>query len=389
MPFHRLSIFTFPTLHLLFPILSGVFAGSVAVSAFYNLYFFRRLIAYGNSMFKKAQTPRSGWPGVSVVVCAHNELANLKKLVPALLQQDYPHFEVIVVDDRSDDGGHAFLVSQSLAHPQLRLVRVNETPGHAAAKKHALTLGIRAASHGIILLTDADCLPASSHWIAGMATRLDAQKQLVLGYSPYRFRGGLLNFLIRHETFYTAIQYMSFAVAGLPYMGVGRNLCYRKSLFVENGGFDSHSDTVGGDDDLFVGEVATRHNTAICLEKPTFMVSEPKETWRAWLRQKRRHLAAGKKYRPRHQYLLGVLSFSQILFWLAGAILLANLAFVPWVVAGFLVRMSLQTFILRKISGRFNHRARWFDWCAFDLLYTLYYVPVGAWALFTKRIPWK
>ncbi len=366
-----------------------VFAGSVIVSLFYQLLFFSRLAFYKDKFIHSSQTPDDSWPGVSVVVCAWNELENLKKLIPALLDQNYPCFEIIIVDDRSDDECYDYLLFESFKYPQLHLVRINETPDHIASKKYALTLGIKAAQYEMLLLTDADCMPESTDWITRMTAALRDQKQVVLGFSPYQYQKGFLNFLIRHETFYTAVQYMSFAVTGIPYMGVGRNLSYCKSLFIQNKGFHSHLRVTGGDDDLFVGEVANKHNTSICIDPDSFVTSEPKQTFRAWMRQKRRHLGAGKKYKLRYKMLLGLLSVSQIIFWVSSILLLTFQAFIPFVVGGFFLRIGIQTWLLSRISQRLDESIRWYTLPVFDFFYTFYYMFVGTWALFTKRASWS
>ncbi len=382
------EFFSFTHPSLLVTGLFYVFVGSVVSCLFYQLFFFRRLAFYENSISSTPETPTADWPGVSVVVCAWNELENLKKLIPALLSQNYPRFEIILVDDRSDDECYDFLLFESLKYPKLHLVRINETPREMAAKKYALTLGIKAARYEILLLTDADCLPTSDDWITHMTASIRNKKQVVLGFSPYQYQEGFLNFLIRHETFYTAVQYMSFAVTGIPYMGVGRNLSYCKSLFIQNKGFHSHLRVVGGDDDLFVGEVATSDNTVVCLAPQSFMVSEPKQTFRTWFRQKRRHLSVGKKYKLRNKYLLAILSVSQLTFWTSGILLVAVQSFIPFVVAGWLVRMGLQTWLLYRISRRLDESIQWYTIPVFDFLYTFYYMFIGTWALFTKRASW-
>ncbi len=366
-----------------------VFLASVATSLFYHLFFFHRLAStIQKGDFAEVPMPIEA-PGVSVVICAWNELDNLKKLIPVLLNQDYPIFEIIIVDDRSDDECYDFLLYESFKHSNLKHIRINDTPDHIASKKYALTLGIKAAIYDVILLTDADCMPESKSWIRLMASRVQDPTQIILGFSPYRFRKGFLNFLIRHETFYTAVQYMSFAIAGIPYMGVGRNLVYRKSLFIDHKGFRSHLRVVGGDDDLFVGEVATAKNTAINLVPESFVYSEPKHTFKAWFRQKRRHLAVGKKYRFRNKFLLGLYSLGQLLFWLTGMILLANQAFVISVAVGFVLKITVQLLVFTRIAKHLDTSIRWHSLLLFDFLYMIYYSFIGTWALFTKRISWN
>jgi glycosyltransferase involved in cell wall biosynthesis len=244
--------------------------------------------------------------GVSVIVCTHNELHNLKNLVPRLSTQDYPRYEVIIVDDRSTDGTEAWFRAQEVASPNFKLVSVSGVPQGYNPKKHALTEGIKKASHELLVLTDADCLPISNNWIREVTARYNKHTEIVLGYSGYQKTAGLLNKLIRYETLVTAIQYLSRALDKSPYMGVGRNLSYRRSFFKRVDGLSGVMAITGGDDDLLVNKNAHRNNTAVCLTPGSFVVSVPKTSWKAYFRQKVRHLSAGKYYRTSSKLILGI-----------------------------------------------------------------------------------
>ncbi len=361
-----------------------VFCGSVFVLVFYHFYFFSRLGSY-----RETASHEMNGRGVSVVIAAWNELENLQKLLPMLLKQSYPLYEIIIVDDRSNDECYDYLLYESLKHNRMKLRRVNETPEHISSKKYAITLGIKAAQYETILLTDADCMPQSDDWIRSMVESMGENKQIVLGFSPYRREPGVLNWMIRYETFYTAVQYFSFAMAGVPYMGVGRNLGYKKSVFINNKGFNKHSNIVGGDDDLFVGEVANGDNVAICLEPEGFIESVPKTTFRSWFRQKKRHLSVGKHYSGRNKTLLGILSLSQLLFWVSFITLIILQAFIPIVLAVFILRMIAWVTVLQKAARKLQQHIRWYLLPAFDFIYTIYYLCIGVTALLSKRIQWR
>jgi cellulose synthase/poly-beta-1,6-N-acetylglucosamine synthase-like glycosyltransferase len=328
---------------------------------------------------------------VSVIICAHDEEANLRELLPLLLAQQYPDFEIIVVDDRSNDGTYDYLLGLTRAEPCIRMVRVRETPGHLPGKKFALTLGIRAARHEVILVTDADCRPVSAQWIAGMAQHLAAGVDFVLGLSPYRRLPGWLNRFIRYEAWLTAIFMAGFARLGMPYMGVGRNLLYRKELFFKSKGFNRHLQVVSGDDDLFVNEHARAGNTAVCFAPNSLMVSGPKRSWREFFTQKVRHLSAGKHYRPAHRAVLGLYAVSQTAMWLAlppalmypGQIPAAGLAGL------FLVRWFCQMAAVRLMTKRVNMPFEWGWVPVLDFVYALYYLVAGARAALTKKVRWK
>ncbi|SOE20558.1 Glycosyltransferase, catalytic subunit of cellulose synthase and poly-beta-1,6-N-acetylglucosamine synthase [Spirosomataceae bacterium TFI 002] len=266
--------------------------------------------------FEVNATDAKNKPGVSVIVCALNEIDNLKELLPLLENQDYPNFEIIVVDDRSEDGTYDYLLNNEGNFSKVKFVRILNLPEHFTAKKYALTMGIKKSTNNIILLTDADCRPNSNKWISSMETQLTSDRDLVLGFSPYYRFPGYLNAFIRYETFQTALQYFSFAKAGFPFMGVGRNLMYRKDSFWKNNGFASHKALLSGDDDLFVNAIANKKNTEIRIDRDSWMDSEPKQTFDDWITQKKRHLSVGKVYKTKDKVTIGALWLSFIGTWL-------------------------------------------------------------------------
>ena len=207
-----------------------------------------------------------------------------------------------------------------------------------------------------MLLTDADCTPATPNWIKEMVSSYTGNTEVVLGYGPYKKEKGLLNLLIRFDTFLVAVNYLSFALAGKPYMGVGRNLSYKKSLFIKNKGFISHYNIASGDDDLFISEVANKKNTAICIEPDSFVFSEPKKSLKQWIKQKRRHFTTGKKYKLPVQLLLGLFTITQWLFYVM-LVLLLSIHLIPRIVAGiYLIRAASQQVIYKLAADKLKEK---------------------------------
>ncbi|WP_343030507.1 glycosyltransferase [Fulvivirga aurantia] len=325
---------------------------------------------------------------VSIIIAARNEYQNLKKLLPQLYAQEHPDFEIIIVNDQSYDETYDFLKAESASNPRLRVVNVDNAPDHVNSKKFALTLGIKAAKNDLLLLTDADCLPNSNQWVSTMASHA-SDKQFVIGFSQYETKPGFLNYFIRFETLLTGIQYLSFAALGKPYMGVGRNLAYRKSLFLENKGFNGYMQVVGGDDDLFVNKHATNKNTAVVAGSEAETTSIPKTTWKSFFKQKLRHLSVGKHYKTGDKIILGSFSLSYLLSWLLLPILLIAGGELYLVIGSFLLRSLLFyiTFLIstKKLNVTFNVWGLIF----LELIYVFYYIFIAVRALFTKRVTWS
>lgn len=326
---------------------------------------------------------------VSVIVCAHDEEHNLKELVPLLLEQDHPAFEVIIVEDRSNDGTYDYLLQATQKDDRLRMVSVDNKPDYINGKKFGITLGIRAAKYNWLLFTDADCRPVSKHWISLMTEQGNDQTQVVLGFSPYRKEIGLLNSFIRFESLLTGIQAFGLALLGKPYMGVGRNLAYTKSLFLESKGFNNYLGVVGGDDDLFVNVHANKSNTRLRLGADSTTVSTPKKSWSEFMDQKLRHLHAGKRYKIFDKMIVGPFMISWILTWF---LCVPSMFFVHpfWLLlALFFLRWICLVALFIKATNRLGGQYEAWKTPFLDFIFPFYYLVTGLRALVVKNIRWK
>lgn len=356
----------------------------MAVQYFFILYYFIKLARV------KINTDTQTHRPISVIVCAHNEYENLKKLVSQLLLQNYHQFEIVIVNDRSYDLTEDFIKEQIvLFKDKIKLVTVEEIPSKMDAKKYALTLGIKAAKYDYVLLTDADCVPYNNNWILQMQAHATNEPCIVLGISQYEAQNGFLNNFIRYETFFTALQYMSFALRGKPYMGVGRNLLYHKSVFFDNKGFHPHMDTTGGDDDLFIAKVANKNNTFIAINIESQTVSTPKKTYSEWFVQKKRHLSVSKYYETGIKCRLGMLYFSNLAILILGCVLLFQSEYYIYILYSILLRYVLQIAVFGVVAKKLRYNLQMWLLPLFDLLYPIYIIVIGTNARFTKKVKWK
>ncbi len=304
---------------LILRIIFYIFVSSAILQIIYYVIFYWRII-----FFKKKKTgTKNDLPPVSVIIAAKNEAENLRKNLVSFLEQDYPDFTVIVVNDASTDDSATVLAEYQSKYQNLYVTTIPYNDEFKHGKKTALTIGIKAAKTELLLFSDADCVPVSKNWIRTIVENFDDKTEFVIGFGGYKQGKGLLNKIIRADATLIGMQYIGFALAGIPYMAVGRNMAYRKSTFFRVKGFASQMKLLSGSDDLFINENAGKHNLKADISPESFTVSEPKKTMKSFIRQKIRHFTTGKFYKFKHKFLLFIEVFTRILtIWTAVALLI-------------------------------------------------------------------
>lgn len=305
------------------------------------------LFVYGRFAFSKVQKAVPKKISVSVLICAKNEADNLSRFLPSIINQDYLEFEIVLINDASSDETLEVMERFSEKHSNIKIVNVKPVETFWGNKKYPLTLGIKASKYDFLLFTDADCKPLSKNWIKEMSAHFSNKNDIVLGYGAHsKIKNSFLNKLIRFETLITAIQYFSFAKIGVPYMGVGRNLAYKKEAFFSANGFMAHMNIKSGDDDLFINQVATKNNTAICFTENSFTESVPKKNLKSWIKQKRRHVSTAKHYKKSHKIVLALSYCFNLFFWILATVLLVFTFKWPFVIGILLLRLLVQYIIV-------------------------------------------
>jgi poly-beta-1,6-N-acetyl-D-glucosamine synthase len=346
-----------------------VLAFTLSIQLIYYFFIYLRIGIYKPKPIQNVSKPIP----ISVVICARNEEVNLERFLTSVLEQDYPDFEVIVVNDCSIDNTDMVLKRYQQQYKHLRFTTIKPDEKFSHGKKLALTVGIKAAKNEWLVLTDADCQTKSNRWLANFASNFNDSNEVVLGYGGYIAEKGILNKLIRFDAFFIALNYLGFALIGRPYMGVGRNLAYRKELFFRNKGFASHSLLHSGDDDLFVHEVANKLNTSIEISVDAKTLSNPRKTFSAWVAQKKRHLTTGPRYRNGIKLLLFLEPFSRVLFWSSGIWLICTLS-TPYIIVGVLIfRLLVTSIILNAAMRRLDEAKLFLISFLYDLLSPLLY----------------
>lgn len=296
---------------------------------------------------------------VSIIICARNEDDNLTEFLPKILTQNYPEFEVIVVDDCSYDNTENVIDEFAKIFPNLKKASIKEDDYYKHGKKYAVLIGIKAAKYNNLLLTDADCYPANENWLSSMSSGFVNKKEIVLGYGAYKKEEGFLNKLIRFDAFLIATNYLSAAIKGKAYMGVGRNLAYKKELFYKEKGFASHYHITSGDDDLFINKACNAENTNVSVSHDAITYSLPKKTFYEWKRQKQRHLTTAPHYSVASKTKISLAYSFQYTFHLLFFSLLFFKTTLISAIVGFVLKLILQLIIFNKASKKLNEPDLW------------------------------
>ena len=345
---------------------------------------------FGQFTFAKNQTITPKKVPVSVIVCAKNEAENVKKFFPLLANQNYSDYEIVLIDDASSDETLDIFEEFEKQYSNVKLVKVENNEAFWANKKFALTLGIKASSKDYLVFTDADCYPNSKDWLQQMTAQFTMKKTIVLGYGAYdKIKNSFLNKIIRYETLLTAVQYFSWAKIGKPYMGVGRNLAYKKSVFFDNRGFMDHMRVRSGDDDLFVNQAANKGNTAVIYTPESFTYSTPRTTYKDWFNQKRRHVTTAKLYKSFDKFQLGLYFLTQFLFFVLGIILLA-FQFQWIIVLGIILFRYIFTWIsLGYGAGKLKEKDVMYWYPIIELVLIFTHINIFITNIFSKPVHWK
>ncbi len=331
-------------------------------------------------------------PPVSVIICARDESENLHRNLHSVLEQDYPQFEVIVINDGDRGESEDFLTLQEEKYPHLYHSFVPDSSRYISRKKLAVTLGIKASKYDWLVFTEANCQPQSDQWLKLMARNFTSRTQVVLGYSGYERGKGWLHKRVSFDNLFTSMRYLGFALAGSPYMGIGRNLAYRKELFYEQKGFSAHLNLQRGDDDLFINHVVTPENTRVETDANAIVRSQPVFRAKDWREEKIGYASTARFYRGPQRWLAGFETLSRMLFygtWIA-AVVIGILNF-HWVVAGiaffsWILRYTMQAIIINKTAKDLNDKRRYyFTLPIFDILQPMQSLRWKLYCLFRKR----
>ncbi len=340
-----------------------IFAATLLIQLFYHWGIFSSVAFHKNKCRVKDD---SELEPVSVVICARDAYEYLVDLVPALLKQDYPDFELVIVNDCSDDETEEYLKDLERKEPKVKPVQLKQHLNFFNGKKFPLSMGIKSAKNDLLVFTDCNCMPVNDLWLRSVVNCYSKKTEVAIGYSPFVQKKSLFNRFIRFDALQHGLLYLSATLKRHPYMGIGKNLSYRKELFFRNKGFISHYTSSVGDDDLFISQVATGKNTEAVIDAQNGILTTPPHTFRLWARQKSCRYSTVPKYRFGARLTQGLFYGSRTLFYITFiALFFLSPAFTlsagavyyfPILILLFLLRFGSQLFICHMASKRLGER---------------------------------
>lgn len=352
------------------------------------------LIVYGKIAFKKHRfrvdlSKQEEYPPLSVIIAVKNDEYNIKNKLVEILEQDYPKYEVIVVNDASTDDTEYILKGLSVVYPHLKVVNIVENVNKFQGQKFPISIGIKSAKYEHLVLTKADCKPNSFEWLKYIASGFKSGKEIVLGYAAVENRKGLLNKLIQYDHGMRAMNYLSFALSKKPYLGEGYNLAYKKSLFYKAGGFIKHYNLSSGDDDMFINQVTNGKNTSVVLTTPSQIRFDSIRTHKDWMKIKKGNIISQKHFRFSHRARLKILPISTVLFYLS--IVAMFLVSIPWqyAVIALLLKYILQIIVYYKGFKRLKIKKIHIFAPIFEIYQILLNTILEIRILSTKKSKWR
>ena len=354
------------SLNTLLPASAGIL---FFIQSCYHWGLYRTLYLHSRKEKKETDTPP-----LSVILVAKDAASDLQKNLPFILEQDYPEFEVIVIfDQSSDDDSEDVLKLLEDKYLHLHHSFIPDSARYISHKKLGITMGIKASLYEWLIFTEPDCRPSSNQWLRKMARNFTTGTDIVLGYSNYEKTKGWFNRKVTFDTLLTSMRYLGQAIGGHPYMGCGRNLAYRKSLYYEHKGFTSHLNLQRGEDDLFINQVANGKNTQVEASIESVIRITAPHYKKNWQEDKLNYHLTSRLYKGFSRYLMGFETCTRLLFllWVIACIVNGILT-QSWMVLGIGILLWLLRFIsliivFRKTSLALGERKFYstlllFDW---------------------------
>ena len=265
------------------------------------------------------------YPSISIIVPSRNYEDNLRELIPSLLEQDYPDFEVVVVDDCSSDGTEWYLAGLKLESDKLKTSRIIQETDFPNAL--VITIGVRAASKEWLIFLNPLCRIGSKGWLKTFATGIHSETEAIFGFVKYSNLEGSMQKFFRYENFNSFMLFGSARYLGIPMPVSDVNMAYKREDFLNRKGFAAVLDARFSENELYINKISDRKNSTFLFDRSSVVSFTGDTDWQDGMNFKKKQLLIKKKFTPGQKFFLSVNTISRIAFDL---IMVALLVLSPW-----------------------------------------------------------
>ncbi len=325
-----------------------LFAAALLVQLFY-------LILIAKFIFgKRKRTGSENQPSVSIIVTSRNYLSHLEDLIPALLEQDYPDFEVVVVDDCSSDGTEWYLKELKMRYANLKTTQIIQETDFPNAL--AITVGIRAASKEWLIFLTPLCRVSGSDWLKSYAQQFTPKKDAIVGYVNYSKAKGSSKRTFRYENFYSFLLFGTARALGLQMPISENNMAYRRETFLQMKGFAAVLDSPFSENELFLNKIAGRKNSAFQFNPSSSVHYIGEADWIDAVNFKKKQLLIKRKFSFGQRFFLSFNAFSRLVIDVLVIVLAILSPWRFWVAGAWTFVLILETIWLAVATKRLGER---------------------------------
>lgn len=325
---------------------------------------------------------------ISVILYVKNSELYLEKNIDYFINQKYPKFEILLVNNASSDNTDIILEKLSEKHKSLRIINVENNESFWGNKKYTYTLAIKAAKYEHLIFSEIDCKPVSENWIHEINKSFSSKKTIILGYKRLLKTSSLFNLIIRFDNLLESIKSFSFTKINSPYSADSRNYAFTKKDFYRVNGFINHIKIKNGKEDLFVKDAKQKYNSAYTLSDESFVESSKSLSFKEWFLNKKNSNLLKRHYSFKNQFLLNAFSFSKVFLYFLTIILLLihDWKIILIIFSSYIIFQSVITFIINR---KFKETSIFYLSPILDFLLVLFQISIFISNLISKPPNWR
>ncbi len=260
---------------------------------------------------------------MSLLITFRNEEANLKDNLPSLFENGNNAYEVVAVDNCSQDNSLDVLTSLKNEHPNLRISSLRQFTFHSDKMAHNIAL--KAACHDWVTVIPPSINVTGKEWLREISSRLDTDNQVSVGYSNIAPKSSFFNLLFRCELFFQQLKSFGFIVNRLPFVISQENVVFNKQQYFNVGGFRGKINEPFAKLELVINSFIRKAPVSLILTKETAVYRKEDITWKDYVELLKKEEIVRKHLPPGIRFLLILYEWIFLLFAPIAVVLLVRI----------------------------------------------------------------